>query len=157
VLKSMVCIGFWNPPVCFSFNAGGGLECVIKIMHRSVVESKARRSMVQGIFRTPSTDLPLTVVGGGPEWSLTLAGPLSIRGMNLLVPSPTASYCLTYLVTSDIIIHLSKRVTSHNSVSPSPSFTRGKSPHHDFFPQSITATSPICIPQSLSPAISHSK
>jgi hypothetical protein len=38
--------------------------------------------------------------GGGPEWNFTLAGTLSIRGMNPLVSNPTAYYCLTYLVTS---------------------------------------------------------
>jgi hypothetical protein len=105
-LRSTVCIGFRTPPSILPLmegGGGGGLECVLKSMHRSAVKRKARRSMAQGIFRTPPTDLPLTVGGGGgggPEWNLTLAGPLSIRGMNLLVPNPTASYCLTYLVTS---------------------------------------------------------
>jgi hypothetical protein len=75
---------------------GGGPECVIKDMHRSVVKRKAHRSMAQGVFRNPPTDLPLTE-GGSPEWNLSSGGPLSIHGMILLVPSPTASYCLTYL------------------------------------------------------------
>jgi hypothetical protein len=57
----------------------------------------------------------------------------------------------------DIIFHLFPlRVTSHNSVSPFPLFTRYKSLHHGHS-QSTPATSPGRIRHSLLPAISCSK
>jgi hypothetical protein len=44
---------------------GEGLECVIKDTHRSMVKRLVHRSMAQGVFRTPPTDLPLTEGGEG--------------------------------------------------------------------------------------------
>jgi hypothetical protein len=95
-------IGFQTPPIHSAFNGGGGPECVLKITHRSVAKRKVRRSMAHDVFQTPPTDIPLTVGGGGVglEWNFTLAGPLSIRGMNPLVPNTTSYYYLTCLVTS---------------------------------------------------------
>jgi hypothetical protein len=57
---------YWipDPPIRSAFNGGGGgLKCVIKIVHRYVVERKVRRSMAQGVFWTPVIDLPLMVGG----------------------------------------------------------------------------------------------
>jgi hypothetical protein len=71
---------------------GGGLECVINNAHRSAAKKQAHRSTAQGVFWTPPTDLLLTEGGGGPEWNLSSGGPLSIRGIDLPVPSPIASY-----------------------------------------------------------------
>jgi hypothetical protein len=66
---------------------------VIKNAHRSAAKKQAHRSTAQGVFRTPPTDLLLTEGGGGgPEWNLSSGGPLSIRGINLPVPSPITSY-----------------------------------------------------------------
>jgi hypothetical protein len=94
---STIYIGFQTPPVHSAFNGGGGPECVIKDAHRSAVKNPTHRSTTQGVFWTPSTDLPLAEGGGGLERNLSSSGPLFIFGINLPVPSPIASYCLTYL------------------------------------------------------------
>jgi hypothetical protein len=73
---------------------GGGPECILKIAHRSAVEKEMCKSTVHGVFWTPLANMPLTV-GGVLEWNFSLVGPLSIRGMNPLVPNPTTYYCLT--------------------------------------------------------------
>jgi hypothetical protein len=164
VPRSTVYIGFRTPPSILPLmeggGGGGGPECVLKITHRSAVERKARRSTAQGIFRTPPTDLPLTVGGGGGGSGMEFysGGPPIYTWHESIGPESHR------LLLSDIPRHLmtslstfSIRVTSRNSVSPSPSFTRGKSLHHGLFPQSITTTSLIRMPQSLSPAISRSK
>jgi hypothetical protein len=57
----------------------------------------ALRSTVCIGFRTPPSVLPLMEGGGGgPEWNFTLAGPLSVRGTNILVPSPHRLPCVPF-------------------------------------------------------------
>jgi hypothetical protein len=92
---------FLDPPDRSTFSGGGGGGGV----QRSHTDLRSKEKHVDQWLKVffgppPPTDLLLTVGGGGLEWNCTMAGPLSIRGMNLLVPNPTASYCMTYLVAS---------------------------------------------------------
>jgi hypothetical protein len=67
---------YWisEPPIHYAFNGGGGPKCVIKDAHRSVVKRQENKSMTQGVFRTPPTDLPLTE-GGVQNGIFPLASP----------------------------------------------------------------------------------
>jgi hypothetical protein len=157
--RSTVNIGFRTPPSVLPLMEGGGPECVIKGVQRSAARKQALRSMAQSSFRTPPTDLLLTKGGGGgPEWNLPSGGPLFIRGIILMAPSPIISCYLTdlrHLWTSPSTFP--EMVMSHNCCQSFPPIRSWQAPYYDFYLQSIAATSPVCIPQPPSPTISPSK
>jgi hypothetical protein len=64
-----------DPPDRSAFNPGGGgggggcPESVIRLVHIWTIQERARKSMVQIGFWTPSSVLPLTEGGGGSGMS----------------------------------------------------------------------------------------
>jgi hypothetical protein len=129
---------------------------VINRAQRSAAQKQARRSTAQNGFRTPPDDLLLTEGGGGLEWNLPSGGPLFIRG---IIYWPRVHHHLL----SDRPRHhwtspstFSELVMSHNCCQSFPPIRSWQAPYYDFYLQSIASTSPICIPQPPSPAISSS-
>jgi hypothetical protein len=147
-----------DPPVHSAFNGGGGgPECVINNVHRSAAQRQVHRSTAQDVFRTPPTDLPLTE-GGGSGMVLFLWRVPCYTWQRSNGPESH------HLLLSDRPRHLwtspstfPEMVMSHNCCQSFPPIRSWQAPYYDFYLQSIAATSPVCIPQPPSPAISPSK
>jgi hypothetical protein len=54
--------------------------------------------------------------GGGLEWNFTIAGPLSVHGMNILVPSPDRLPCVPF-TQSPLPHHLPPFVVSYPRIT----------------------------------------
>jgi hypothetical protein len=159
--RSTVYIGFRTPPPIFAFNGGGGgggsRMC---FKDHAQICGRKESAQINGswYFSDPPDRSTFNGGGGGSRMEFYSGGPPIYTWHESIGPESHR------LLLSDIPRHLmtslstfSVRVTSHNSVSLSPSFTHGKSLHHGLFPQSITTTSLNRMLQSLSPAISRSK